>query len=292
MRRGRSALISCLFVAAASCGFPEFTFRATDEADSGHAESGPETGSSTTPSCPGPSTGDACTLVPRLPRAQKVDGFGDEFCDVPATSFDAKSAQYVEPSKPPAGVSSTARVHVAYSDAGLHVFVHVADPKVVVAPYTSVPLLTNGDSIEICAAGFGDVTGSFSHGVDVGAAHIVIAPPYGGFPPRALRYDSFEDGTPAALPSTDFAGRLVDDGYEIELHLRWADLTGTHGTPVAPQKIAFDVSINLSDDGKARVLQETLGFRPQTKPSDDCVHNGTTAEPYCDDRVWCTPSLQ
>ena len=295
MQLTRAAALAavCAGLGAASCGFPSFDFRATeapldgspfDAADAGDA--GP-----VTPSCTGGPTGDACKQIPALVGTQKIDGVGDELCALPVTRFDKTTAQYDVPSPPPGDVDPRAEVRVAWSSEGLHLHVHVIDAHVVVTPAES-NILHYGDSIEVYTAGFVPTAGDYDDKTDVGAVHVIIAPPGADVGARAYVYTSRYDHLPVSLAPALYAGRLVDDGFEIEAKFSWT-LISRVAPPKANDSIGFTLAVNAKDDPaqEKRSLQMTFGYRSVVTPADSCA-GIAPAEPYCDDRTWCVPVLE
>jgi hypothetical protein len=273
-----------------SCSFPNFDFRAT-EAPLDATIDAPADTAPVKPSCPGGGAGgDACARIPRFAGVQKVDGSGDELCALSLTTFDKRTAAFNSPDPPPADVDPRVEVRAGWSAEGLHLHVHVIDARVVVVPPEG-KVLHFGDSIEVYAAGFVPTAGDYDDKTDVGAVHVIVAPPGPAIGTRAYLYTSRYDFLPAALSPSSFAGRLVDDGYEIELRLPWTLLT--RGTfPKAGESIGFDLSVNAKDDPSRpqRSLQSTLGYRTVAVPAESCTEV-TPAQPYCDDRTWCVPML-
>ena len=287
-RAGGLALACAAICAAASCGFPSFEFRATEAPLDGAVDAtdaGP-----VAPSCTGGPTGDACTKVPALVGTQKIDGIGDELCALTVTRFDKTTAQYVIPTPPPIDVDPHAEVRVAWSSDGLHLHVHVADAHVVVMPAESNNL-HYGDSIEIYAAGFVPSAGDYDDKTDIGAVHVIIAPPGVDVGARAYVYTSRYDHLPVSLAPALYAGRIVDDGYEIEAEFPWT-LISRVAPPKAGDQVGFTLAVNAKDDPaqERRSMQMTFGYRSVGVPADSC--SGLAAEPYCDDRTWCLPVLE
>ncbi|MGZ3423699.1 MAG: hypothetical protein ACXVEF_35730 [Polyangiales bacterium] len=271
-----STMLSALI---ASCSFPTFDFRATED------------GSDAAPSCTGASTkGDACARVPHFSGTQKVDGVGDEFCGLPVSTWDKRTAQLNLPSPPPSGVDPRVELRVGWSDVGLHLHVHVIDAAVLVSPVEQV--LHTGDSVEIYASGFVPMGGDYDETTDVGAVHLILAPPGAGLEARALVYSSRYDHPASALSRSLYAGRIVSDGYEIEVQLPWSLIT-RGAPPIASGGIGLTAAVNAKDvpTDADRALQTFLGFHPVSPGSNSCV-GSPGVQPWCDDRTWCTPLLE
>lgn len=243
--------------------------------------------------CPILTGNDACATVPRFTSpTQIVDGIGDEFCDVPAMVFDVTSCPTLVPSGEPPPLAEKVYLRIAWSVDAFHLHVHVVDPDVIVNPDPAS--LWNGDAVEIFVAGTSGagLTGSYNGTDDGGAIQIVLAPPGGGFPTRGQAF--FNPGgsvhTSAPISASIYAGRLVDDGYELELRLPWV----AFADPAVPGGLmAFDIAIGaqrLADAG-GRELQCIIS-NTFVDGSLACGYPaGTAAQPWCDDRTWCQPEL-
>lgn len=227
-----------------------------------------------------------------------MDGAPDEFCDVPGQALDASN--WVHPfffhGASASDIHEKATVRVAASADGLRIHVHVTDATVFVS--TDPLTLHEGDSIEVYAAGFVPTHGDFDGTVDIGARHIILAPPSGpGFGARALVWDSTCPGTPSPQPldTSFFAGRLVADGWELELALPWSFLTAPATTPPSSgAQVGFTLALNAQDDAAAggRQVQAFLGYQTIGSSPSCAACTKTEGEPFCDDRTWCTPTLQ
>jgi hypothetical protein len=291
MQRSTWALSPLAFaLCAASCGFPSFDFRATEAPLDGAVDAVADAPPAK-PSCVGGTLGDACARIPALAGAQKVDGVGDELCSAPVTRFDKTTAKFNLPDPPPSDVDPHVEVRTAWSTVGLHLHVHVQDARVIVVPPES-NILHYGDSIEVYTAGFVPTAGDYDDKTDVGAVHVIVAPPGTGIGARAYLYTSRYDHIPVSLSPANYAGRIVDDGFEIELLFPWSLIT-RGAAPKAGDVIAFDLSVNAKDDPaqEKRSLQATLGYRSVAVPADSCS-GVAPAQPYCDDRTWCLPTLE
>lgn len=259
-----------------------------------------------TTGCAPPSGGNPCFFIPPLGAAQSVDGRDDEFCRVAEHVFVAAKgvATGVDgvPAPPPPGLDATARVRVAWSpspspQSGLHVFVHVEKSPVVAAPageplylYDAVELFASGTSPQQLTGRYGGEAAS-----DRGAVHVVISPPgAAGEPGRAALYQ-VEGPKVGDLLASQFATRLVPGGFDVEVGLDW----GTLGLAVAPSPGAlagFDFGLDLrtatGDGGTSRF--QSFSFVREIKlpdPPGSACAAGVPA-PFCDDRLWCMPTLQ
>jgi hypothetical protein len=215
---------------------------------------------------------------------QTMDGRADDFCDVPFVVFDNSTGVVRDPNPTPAEARTTMTIRAAWSSFGLHLHVTVKDPKVIVTPYSNDNLF-EGDSVEVYTAGYDALTGVFDGTTkDLGAQQIIIAPtnPEGTVMTRGVYFFS---GTRKGSPSIDrWAARNTAEGYEIEVRIPWADLKPSGmPAPTAGKKIALTFAFNnKTDTTKAFSVFQT---KPVATPVTGCT------QPYCDDRYWCTPTL-
>jgi hypothetical protein len=233
---------------------------------------------------------DVCTALPRFTANQVVDGAGDEFCDIPAKVFAVVACPTLDPSTPPA-LPGRVVLRVAWSTQALHLHMHVSDPTVIVQ--ADPARLWNGDAVEIYIAG---ASGADLHGVytgtdDGGAVQLVLAPPSAPFATRGEAFLS-RFGAHSPIDPALYAGRLVADGYELELRYPWA---ASAAPALAAGRVAFDLAINVQDrsDAGGRELQCMISSGDVfVDGSEACgLAAGEPAQPYCDDRTWCQPQL-
>lgn len=235
----------------------------------------------------------ACATVPRFTAAkQVVDGIGDEFCDIPAMVFDVDSCATMFPSEPPS-MPEKVYLRIAWSTEAFHLHVHVVDPSVLVS--TDETRLWDSDAVEIYIAGASgtDLKGSYSGSDYGGPIQIILSPPAGGYPTRgqAYLYPSATNAVRATINNSIFAGRLVADGYELELRYPWVAFSQT---PAPGKKIAFDIAVNAREDADANQRQlQCIISNVYVDGSLACNYRppGIPAQPYCDDRTWCQPEL-
>jgi hypothetical protein len=234
---------------------------------------------------------DACSTVPRFKAArQVVDGVGDEFCDIPAMEFDVNSCPTLLPPEPPS-LPERVFLRIAWSEDAFHLHVKVVDPNVVVNPESGS--LWNGDAVEIYVAGTSGagLTGQYNGTNDGGAIQIVLGPPGGGHGVRGQAFFNYNgQHTSTRINEQSYAGRLVPDGYELELRFPWVAFADPR---VPGGRIGFDIAVGAQQNADAggRELQciisdvfvdgeEACGSQP-----------GVPAQPWCDDRTWCQPEL-
>lgn len=231
-----------------------------------------------------------CANLPhyeKLATAQSMDGKADDFCDVPFVVFDNSTGAVRDPSPTPAEAKTTMTIRAAWSSVGLHLHLAVKDPKIIVATPASEKNLYLGDSVEIYVAGYDTLTGSYDFMTkDFGAQQIIIAPalPDGTIGTRA---QLFYGGGPKGSPPLDrWASRNTADGYEIEVRLPWTDLKPTTmAAPVAGKKIALTLGFNNKYDATKQQAFSVYQVKTVASPVSGCT------QPFCDDRYWCTPTL-
>jgi len=247
----------------------------------GSASDGPRT-------CGVPATAAPCTSLPNLIVTQTLDGKGDEFCDVPAFHLNADTAKaagkvIVQNATPP----EDATVKVAWSSAGLAVFVEVADASVQtvnsVASSQAIDKVYQGDSIELFLASSNDVKGL--PGSDSNALHVTI--PADG--PAVLVKDTSDGVTHSAWQASQYKQVKTATGYTIEAQLPWPG-----SAPGTGALVRFDIGLNSADKTFGTVDDmrdgQLLFYVGQVATSSCQSSDGTV--PFCDDRTWCTTLLQ
>ncbi|HMJ13474.1 MAG TPA: sugar-binding protein, partial [Polyangiaceae bacterium] len=174
-----------------------------------------------------------------------------------------------------------------------HLHVRVVDPAVLVNP--DPDRLWDGDAIEIYLAGASgeNLTGSYNGTNDGGAIQIVLAPPGAGFPTRGRAFfnPSASQHTNAPINASIYAGRRTDEGYELELRYPWSAVADP---AVRGARIAFDLAVGARKDSDAggRQIQCIISDVFVDGQSACGFPAGTAAQPYCDDRTWCQPTLE
>jgi hypothetical protein len=224
-----------------------------------------------------------CTAIPHFEGTQTVDGNDDDVCSLPSFELNTGNAAYVRvdhtgsDSRP-----ESASVRLGWSSAGLHAFITVTDPAVV--PGGDLDGIWNGDGIELLFAG--SASGLSGNPGSDGARHVSIA----ATPGLAASIQTVDaNATPSALASSSYQTSVGGSGYTIELLLPWPGTAPTSGSTVA-----FDLALNSADadpadapdgrDAQAILYLGTVGG------GSTCGDGG--AEPWCDDRTWCTPTLE
>jgi hypothetical protein len=223
--------------------------------------------------CTAPGTGDPCHSIPRFTGTQVVDGVGNEFCSIPAFVMTTKNAGYVNPAST-MSTTSRAIVRIGWSPDALHAHVHVDDPKVLGAP-----LIYDGDNVQFFIAGDKPSVGNYSGTDDGSANQLLLAPP-------DTTMGAGRSSTHYGSPKFDFAARTVPGGYEIELRWPWNGVA----TPAAVGKIiGLDLVVGVKDVAADVTVDFEYGLYRRDKATTSCMG---TAELWCDDLLWCTPTLQ
>jgi hypothetical protein len=224
---------------------------------------------------------DPCSSIPQFAGNQNVDGDDSDVCSLPSFELNTDNAGHVNvihdgsESRP-----ESASVRLGWSSQGLHAFITVTDPAVV--PNNVLEEIYEGDSVEFMfassASGLSGNTGSDP------AAHASIAAS-----PGLAASVSTVDATPSSSPldASSYETTVTSEGYTVELLVPWPG-----SAPSAGSTIAFDLALNSADDEPAgapdgRDAQAILYLGSVS--NSPC---GDPAEPWCDDRTWCTPTLQ
>jgi hypothetical protein len=232
-------------------------------------------------------TATPCTGLPAFTGTQVLDGNDDDFCNVPSFELNFSNAASNGGKVKVYNGSSTsyperALARVAWDASGIHAFIHVIDPNFV--PATAVDTIYNADGIELL---FTSTTSGLSGGTsqDSGLAmHVIVSPPF-----AARSQATGTNGSQTALPASQFVAATESSGYKVELKLPWPGTPPTSGA-----QIKFDMELNAADgvstagDAGPRDAQAILylGSDPGGSP---CAGE---LFPYCDDRLWCSTTLQ
>jgi hypothetical protein len=267
---------------AASGGTGGSTSSTTTTGGTGGTSNSTATTSSS--ACPtSASTATPCTGLPAFTGTQTLDGDESDFCDVPAFELNFQNAAKVKEYNPNSKNSpERAIARVAWDANGIHAFIHVVDPKYV--PAADLDNIWNADGVELM---FSSTTSGLKGGTADDASittHVIASPPF-----VARSKASGTNGSQAALETKYYVASTTSDGYKVEFTLPWPGTPPTSGA-----QIKFDMEMNAADgkstngDAGPRDAQAILyvGSDPGGSPC-----NGELF-PYCDDRVWCSTSLQ
>jgi hypothetical protein len=257
----------------------------TPEIDGGGIDAGP--GTCTT------ATVDPCASIPALGGTQTVDGKDDEFCGVPSFVFDKAAASKGGVVNNYNGLQdaefASVKARVAWSSAGLHAFFDVTDAKVesvtMADPNQALTTPYQGDSIELFVASNDTATGA--PGGDSGAVVVTLAATGKSVSVTTTNNNGLSV-TYAELPSAQYAQAKTAGGYAIEVMIPWKG-----DSPGSGAKVRFDLAINMADDnfgGVGDMRDAQLIYHVSTVSGQTSCPGA--AEPYCDDRTWCSPTLQ
>ena len=246
--------------------------------DSAIADGDADVEADTSPVCAS-SGGDPCSAVFALSGKQTIDGSDSEFCAIAPITIDATSADVKYPSPPPSWAIASMRVRVAWSSVGLHL--HFAVTDLTVAPAPAGALHFQGDSVELYVAGFDALTGAFDGTRDKGAMQIIVTRPAPDGSARAGIY--YVGASTTELAKSQYISVARASGYDVEVLLPWSQLQGTSIGP--GKRIGLDFAYNDRRD-LTSPDQLYAGYRLIGIPAGDSCRFI-----YCDDRLWCTPSL-
>jgi hypothetical protein len=233
-------------------------------------------------------TATPCASLPNLMVTQTLDGKGDEFCDVQAFHLNAETAKAL--GKVLAGhaiPTEDAAIKVAWSNAGLAVFIEVADTNVQsvnsVAANQAIDKVYQGDSIELFLSSSNEAKGF--PGADGNALHITI--PADG--PAVVVKTTSTGVTHSAWASAQYKQLKTTTGYAIEAQIPWPG-----NAPSTGSLVRFDIGLNSADKSFGGVDDMRDGqlvyYVGQVATTSCQASDGTV--PFCDDRTWCTTLLQ
>ncbi len=233
-----------------------------------------------------------CTTISKLTGTQTLDGKDDDLCQVPSFQFSATNAAKVNNyNNVPLTQFETVTGRVAWSSAGFSAFFDVADTSVqtvnMADPSQAISKTYQGDSLEIMISSNNNVTGLT--GTDNNALHVIIPANGPAVSVKTSNNGGSSSGTPTALPAGQYKQAVTSTGYAIEVQLPWPG-----GAPNSGTQVRFDLALNSADstfgsiddmrDGQLSYYVGTVGGTSTCQ--------GTDTVPFCDDRAWCTTSLQ
>jgi hypothetical protein len=243
---------------------------------------------------------DLCTGIPHYLGPESVGGFETDFSSVPNFNYPTLPTSTNLAAQ---GDTLTFDARVGWSDAGLHVLIHVIYMTGVVAPPGIDEPVWYGDAAELFLKGNSIVTGAFGENgmdgglLDPGALHIATSPDA----TRTQAYDSDaiqiplgQGVTVASRMDTDGGG--VSTGYTLEYLVAWQLLLGPdESPPTMGSRIAFDFGVDYryrSLEAGTNQPEDQYGLYFGSSHNKSCM-NGTppTPLPPCDDGTWCTPVL-
>ena len=243
---------------------------------------GPITGCTT-------ATANLCDGIPRFDGTQTVDGKDDDFCQVPLFPFIKPSAAVVnnynniQDSEFP-----VINARVAWSAAGLHAFFDVTDASVqsvaMKDPGAATQKPYQGDSIELFFTS--NDTPSGAPGSDPGAVHVTLAATGPSVSVRTTNSNGIST-TYTELPAAQYKSGKTATGYAIEALIPWVGGAPSGG------KVRFDLAVNVADtncSGADDMRDAQMVLRQSTVSGQTSCPGG--AEAWCDDRTWCSTTLQ
>ena len=241
------------------------------------------------PRVPSPSPLFACDLIPPFTGPQTVDGLPDEFCRIPFGCVRRRPGEQLPVPEAGGGdIATTASLCTGWDADGLHMFIQVRQPTMV-RPPQGLSFIWNGDAMEVFASVSSSLHGNYGPNADLGL-HVIVAPP--GAQPTQATSQWWEDAAvfPPSLDPSLYAARLVPGGYDEEIFLPWSVVAGTTVTPPsANAQIALDFACDIQAPDGSRAFQSTLSY--QAPSGTTSCPTAPLAQPFCDDRTWCTWQL-
>ncbi len=237
------------------------------------------------PTCAG-NTAKPCAAIPAFTGTQVLDGYADDFCNVPGfvLAFDSTAGKVNRASGEDASATypEKATFRVAWSTSLVHVHVEVVDPSV--NPNKNPADIWNGDSVEFMISTNSNLTGLTS--TDANALH-VIANSTIGVTVKA----SGDSGTHTQISDANFFKALTtSQGYAVEVRMPWpGGATVTAGTAIYFDAAINSARLNTTDSTAPRNAQALLFQSPNTTKT-SCT--GAEVAPFCDDRLWCSTKFQ
>ncbi|MBN1606212.1 MAG: hypothetical protein JW940_06240 [Polyangiaceae bacterium] len=222
-----------------------------------------------------------CTSIPHFAGAQNVDGYDDEFCNIPSFLLDFGSHNAKVNTYRTASPSETALVRAAWSPFALHVFVTVTDSSV--HAWTSDDHVYEGDSIELFVANTESVTGD--PGDDANAKQIQASYERG----FVVHVQDAGETSRQLLPETELKGRVFVGGYTIELKVPWIG-----PPPHSGSTIRVNLVLNSAQNTTEATWRDAQAILTMGPPGErfDGSPCGADIQPYCDDRAWCQTALE
>jgi hypothetical protein len=229
--------------------------------------------------------GAPCSALAHFTGTQNLDGKDDEFCSIPSFELNftnvGANGKIIENNGTGRSYAERAVARVAWDAAGLHAFIRVYDTTFKAAASTE---LWNGDSVELFFSSSTSVTGLTYD--DKNTLHVIVSPPI-----AQISRDTNSSGSQTSLPTSQFVTGTDSTGYFVELNLPWP---GT--APAASAQIKFDMQLNVADGATAssdlyvRDAQAVLYLGSYSSTTTSC--SSSAVQPFCDDRLWCTTTLQ
>jgi hypothetical protein len=252
-------------------------------------DAGPSPGDSLPTGCT-TATAAPCTSLPKFGGSQTLDGDNGDFCDVPSFQFGvANAAANHNYNNVPNSQLEVVTAQVAWSaTTGIHAFFNVKDTSVqtvnMADPSQAIDKAYQGDSIELFITSSDNVTGLTAS--DNNSLHITV--PANG-PAVLVKTSGGGSATHTALPTSQYFQLVTATGYVIELQLPWPG-----NAPSAGGRIRFDLALNSADKTFGNVDDmrdaQLVFYLGGAGGSTSCPNNSPDA--WCDDRTWCSTTLQ
>jgi hypothetical protein len=236
-----------------------------------------------------PALENECPLIPTLPRftgTQVVDGDGADFNGVPAVNYALRDAPGGSGTYD-ANLATEVSVRMAWTPSALVAHVRVTDPAVQTYSGETLEYYWQGDNVQFFIAPTDLLTGKYSGKEDSGATHLVIVPPAGGQPSRAIEvYEPCYACVSATPSNVAYVARTTLDGYEVEIAWPWA---AAQGPLVAGGRVSLNLIVGASDTPGAGLELEGRLANNAVMGETPC---GGETHPGCDDRTWCFSTLE
>jgi len=237
------------------------------------------------------SGGNPCATIAHFTGTQTLDAKGDEFCSIPPFQLDSSNAAKVVTLNAAPQEVLTARI--GWSTAGLHAYIEVQDSSVQVVDTVdttqSIDHAYQGDSIEVMLASSNDVTGLT--GSDTNSLHVIVPASGPAISSTASNDNGSSQGTAKELPTSQYVQTNTNAGYAVELQLPWPG----GAAPAPGSNIRFDLALNSADSTFGDVADMRDGqliYHLETVTDTTCQGTADGAEPYCDNRTWCTTTAE
>jgi len=238
-------------------------------------------------SCAG-TTAKPCTAIPAFTGTQLVDGYGDDFCQVPGflLAFDSTAGKINVTSGETAGATypEKATFKVAWSPTHVQVHVEVIDPSVNANKNPSE--IWNGDGVEFMISTNSNVTGLTSS--DANTLHVIANSTIG----VTVKASGNSGNHSQISDASQFKAITTSRGYAIEVKLPWpGGVTVTSGTAIYFDAAINSARLNSADSSSPRVAQALL-YQSSNTTNTSCTGTGNDVAPFCDDRLWCPTKFQ
>ncbi|MCH2110310.1 MAG: hypothetical protein MK135_13385 [Polyangiaceae bacterium] len=219
-----------------------------------------------------PPTGDYCNSIPALDVTPTIDGQGDEYCGVPTQTITFANSEYTRQDLESADTGSTeAEIRVGWRADALYLHAKVVDPSI----KHSGNQWYNGDALQIFIGSKAPSDGNLitDEATQIG---LPIDPPGGINDQYIVGYSTGE--------ALDYVVTTTSDGYEMEMKWPWL---GT--APQADDRIAFNFQVTVQNDEYGLDYEYALRLAPA--PEDSGCNQESRQAPWCDARLWCSPTL-